>query len=98
MCIRDSSEDGCNTDYGTMAPIWNRIKGSRPHEYSRLPLSEKDSERPNSKYRTHRRRNWRSLAIALGPAGALFGLYGLARYRPPPVSYTALTLPTHQEV
>ncbi|PSN74537.1 phosphoglycerate mutase-like protein [Corynespora cassiicola Philippines] len=72
------SEDGCNTDYGTMAPIWNRIKGSRPHEYSRLPLSEKDSEPPNSKYRTHRRRNWRSLALALGAAGALFGLYGLA--------------------
>jgi hypothetical protein len=57
---------------------WNRVRGNRSHEYTPLPLSEKESY-PELKTRFQERSRFTVLGLVLCIAGCLFALYGLLR-------------------
>ena len=55
------------------------MRGNRSHEYTPLPLSEKESY-PEFKQRYQERSRFTILGLVLCIAGCLFALYGLIRY------------------
>lgn len=61
-----------------MARAWSRVRGNRSHEYTPLPLSEKESY-PELKTRCQERSRCTVLGLVLCIAGCLFALYGLVR-------------------
>ncbi|KAF3031790.1 hypothetical protein E8E12_000864 [Didymella heteroderae] len=59
-----------------MTRAWNRVRGNRSHEYTPLPLSEKESY-PELKARWQEHSRFTVLGLVLCIAGCLFALYGL---------------------
>lgn len=55
------------------------MRGARPHEYTPLPLDEKEPSQPARKH-THRPSTCSSLGFVLCLVGGLFAVYGLAWY------------------
>ncbi|KAF2466343.1 acid phosphatase [Lindgomyces ingoldianus] len=68
-----------------MGSLWNRIRGSSPQRYARLPLLENEPASP-SKYRRTSRSSILRWAIALVAIAGLFGLYGLTRVSAAPTN------------